>query len=186
MSLPISTDPPVIITARLILRPPIYEDFPSWAAFMADAEAAKFIGGPQITAMAWRGMAHVSGCWTLKGFSMFSVIERETGRWLGRIGPWQPEEWPGPEIGYGLIRDAWGKGYAAEGTAAAIDWALDRLGWNEFIHLINPDNTRSAALAARLGSEKRGAQALPPPWQDETVEVWGQSAEQWRRRKHLG
>ena len=101
-----NNDPPTIETARLILRPPIQSDFVSWSALMADKHAARFIGGPQPASIAWRGMATMAGSWALKEFGMFSVIERETGRWIGRVGPWQPEGWPGPEIGYGLIQDA--------------------------------------------------------------------------------
>ena len=34
---------------------------------------------------------------------MFSVIEKDSGRWIGRIGPWQPEGWPGTEVGWSLV-----------------------------------------------------------------------------------
>ena len=53
-------------------------------------------------------MATMTGAWSLCGFSMFSVTLRESGRWIGRIGPWRPEGWPGTEIGWGLARDTWG------------------------------------------------------------------------------
>ena len=36
---------PVLETERLILRPPIEADLDAWAAFAADAEAARFLGG---------------------------------------------------------------------------------------------------------------------------------------------
>ncbi len=176
-----NSNPPIIQTARLILRPPIQTDFAHWAAFMADEEASRFIGGPQPTSVAWRGMATMAGSWALKGFGMFSVIERGTGRWIGRIGPWQPEGWPGPEIGYGLIRDAWGTGYAFEGATAAIDWALANLGWTEFIHIINLENAASVALATKLGSTNRGPGQMPPPWDKEIINIWGQTANEWRK-----
>jgi len=174
---------PIIETARLILRPPIQHDFASWSAFMADQDASRFIGGPQTPPISWRGMAAMAGSWALKGFGMFSVIECETGRWIGRIGPWQPEGWPGPEIGYGLIRDAWGKGYAYEAVSASIDWALRNLGWSEFIHIIDPENAASIALARRLGSISRGPGRLPPPWDKEVLEIWGQTAEEWQKNQ---
>ena len=119
---------PRIETARLVLRPPRAEDFDEWAAFMADPEAARFIGGPLSRPMAWRGFLTVAGAWAVQGFGMFSVLERDTGTWVGRLGPWMPEGWPGPEVGYGIVRSRWGRGYATEGAAAAIDWALRRAG----------------------------------------------------------
>ena len=172
-----------IETERLLLRPTAAEDFEGWAALMADASSARHIGGPQPRAVAWRGFLAMAGAWTIQGFGMFSVIERSSGRWIGRLGPWQPEGWPGPEVGWGLLRDAWGRGYATEGAAAAIDWAFDVLGWTEVIHTIDPDNVASQAVACRLGSACRGPGRLPEPYQDLAVEVWGQRREDWRRRR---
>ena len=99
-----------IETERLVLRPPQAEDFDGWAANMADAESARFIGGLQPRAVAWRGFLTMVGSWAIQGFGMFSVIEKSSGRWIGRMGPWFPEGWPGREVGWGLARHAWGKG----------------------------------------------------------------------------
>ena len=176
-------DGPVLETERLILRRPQEADLDGWAEFMADAEAAKYIGGVQPRATAWRGMATMAGSWTLKGFGMFSVVEKASGRWVGRLGPWMPEGWPGTEVGWGLHPAAQGKGYGVEGSAAAIDWAFDALGWTQVIHCIHPENTPSEALAQRLGSRLLGPGRLPPPFDHLPINVWGQSREDWRRRR---
>jgi RimJ/RimL family protein N-acetyltransferase len=173
----------IIETERLILRPPIREDFDAYARNMADAEAAHFIGGVQARPVAWRGFLTLAGAWMIQGYSMFSVIEKATGRWIGRLGPWQPEGWPGTEVGWGLAREAWGKGYAYEGAAAAIDWAFEHLGWTDVIHSINTDNAPSLALAKRLGSRFLRHSGLPEPYQDVTVEIWGQTREEWLHRR---
>ncbi len=122
------------------------------------------------------------GAWHAYGFAMFSVIEKDTGRWVGRLGPWMPEGWPGPEVGWGIIRDCWGKGYATEGSEAATDWAFDNLGWTEVIHSIDPANVASQAVARKLGSRNRGPGALPPPFEHARVDIWGQSLDEWRQR----
>jgi RimJ/RimL family protein N-acetyltransferase len=171
-----------IETERLILRPPRMEDFDAYAANMADAEAARFIGGQQVRALAWRGFLASAGAWMIQGFSMFSVIEKASGRWIGRLGPWYPDGWPGPEVGWGLARHAWGKGYAYEGSVAAIDWAFEHLGWSEVIHSIDPTNHASQKLAQRLGSTCRGPGRLPAPYEDSCIDIWGQTREDWRRR----
>ena len=74
-------------------------------------------------AAAWRKFLQMPGAWLIQGFGMFAVIEKASGEWLGNIGPWQPEGWPGTEVGWALRRVAWGKGYADE----AAD-GRDRLG----------------------------------------------------------
>ncbi len=176
MGYPSGTIGPTLETARLILRPPVAEDFEPWVAFGADEEVARFIGGVQPPAMVWRTMCAVAGAWTINGFSMFSVVEKASGRWVGRLGPWMPIGWPGTEVGWALAREAWGKGYAVEGAAAAIDWAFDALGWTEVIHAIDPANTRSANVARKLGSTHLRDAVLPDPL-NVPVQIWGQSRE---------
>jgi RimJ/RimL family protein N-acetyltransferase len=175
-------DGPVIETERLILRPTAPEDFDAWADFMADETAARFLGGPQPRSVAWRGFCTMAGAWRMFGYAMFSVVEKDSGRWIGRLGPWKPEGWPGTEVGWGLAREAWGKGYATEGAAAAIDWAFDKLGWTDVIHCIDPQNGPSQAVARRLGSRNLGVGAMPAPFEAVPIEIWGQSLKDWRSR----
>jgi RimJ/RimL family protein N-acetyltransferase len=176
------SDALVLQTERLILRVPRQADLDGWAELMGDEENSRFIGGPMPRAAAWRSLATVAGSWSLKGFGMFSVVEKSSGRWIGRLGPWQPEGWPGTEVGWGLLRSAWGRGYAREGAEAAIDWAFRRLGWTEVIHTIDPANVASQQLAARLGATNIGAGKLPPPLDHLAVDIWQQTRERWLTR----
>ncbi len=173
---------PTLETARLLLRPPIEADLDGWAELTADSEVMRFIGAPGPRLVAWRSMAAHAGMWALRGYGNFSVIERSTGRWLGRVGPYYPEGWPAAEVGWSLLRDAWGRGYATEAARASIDWVFDALGWTEVAHVIAPDNIASAAVAARLGSVNRGPTQLPPPHEANRVDLWGQGAAEWRGR----
>lgn len=176
---------PTIETERLILRVPCAGDFDGYADLLGDEEACRHIGGHLPRAAAWRKFLQQPGAWLIQGFGMFSVIEKASGEWLGQMGPWQPEGWPGTEVGWAFRRAAWGKGYATESAVAAIDWAFDRLGWTEVIHSINPDNHPSQALARRLGSSNRGPGQLPAPFEDVAIDIWGQTRETWRSR-HAG
>ncbi len=173
----------IIETARLILRPPLAGDFDAWAAYMADEEAARFIGRAQPPSTTWRGIATMAGSWALHGFGMFSVIEKETGQWVGRVGPWRPHGWPGTEVGWGVVRGVWGKGYAREAAVASMDFAVDVLGWTDIIHCIDPANTSSQKLAERLGSANLRTGRMPPPFDADPVDIWGQSAAQWKTNR---
>lgn len=175
---------PTLETERLRLRPTAMADFPRWAELMADPEAARFIGGPQPPEVAWRGFMTMAGAWALTGTAMFSVIEKSSGLWLGRIGPWRPLDWPGTEVGWALHPDAQGRGYGLEAATAALDHAFDVLGWTDVIHCIDPDNAPSRRLAERLGSTNLGPTRLPRPFQDATVDAWGQTRDQWRARRN--
>ncbi|WP_058835153.1 GNAT family N-acetyltransferase [Luteimonas abyssi] len=173
---------PELRTERLLLRVPRMEDFERYAEVIGNPDAARYIGGHQPRAAAWRRFLQMPGAWMVQGFGMFSVIEAASGRWLGQAGPWQPDGWPGAEVGYTFHPDAWGQGYASEAATAAIDWAFDHLGWDEVIHCIDPDNAASQALAHRLGSRRLRRARLPAPFEDDEVEVWGQTRAQWRAR----
>jgi RimJ/RimL family protein N-acetyltransferase len=178
-----ATPEPRLETDRLILRLPTPEDFESWAAFAADEEVMRHLGGVQTRSVAWRGMCSFAGAWMVRGFSMFSLVEKATGRWVGRAGPWQPEGWPGAEVGWGLAREAWGKGYATEAATAALDYVFDELGWDEVIHCIEPANVNSQNVARRLGSTLLRQARMPAPFEHLVVGVWGQDRDQWRARR---
>jgi RimJ/RimL family protein N-acetyltransferase len=169
-------------TPRLFLRLPRAEDLDAWAAMMADEEAARFIGGVMPRSVTWRALMTMIGAWHAQGFAMFSVIEKATGRWVGRVGPWRPEGWPGTEVGWAIARDCWGRGYATEAAAAATTWAFDHLGWSSVIHCIDPANVASQMVARKLGSRNLGPGRMPAPFEEAQVDLWGQSADEWRAR----
>jgi RimJ/RimL family protein N-acetyltransferase len=180
----VSIDSLQLETRRLTLRPPRREDFAAFAAFMGDPETTRFLGGPQPPSAAWRTFMMLGGAWHLQGFSMFSVILKSSGQWIGRVGPWMPMGWPGTEVGWGIISSAWRNGYATEAAVAAIDGAFQTLGWDEVIHLIGPDNVGSQRVARALGSANRGRCHLPAPQEEVVVDAWGQTREMWAKRRN--
>ena len=174
---------PVIETERLFLRHPEERDFEPLAEMMQDEETARFIGGKQEPAITWRAFCSLLGHWQLRGFGFFSVVDKKTDEWLGRVGPWYPHQWPQPEVGWTIKRQAWGKGYAPEAAAACLDHVFDTLKWPSVIHLIHVDNTPSQAVATKLGSSDSGREVEVPGF-GMMVNVWGQTAEEWRARRN--
>lgn len=148
---PSLADTPVLETERLRLRAPVTDDFETFAAFMASDRAAH-VGGPISRAMAWRGFCHITGHWVHRGFGAFVFADKATDAGLGMVGPWFPEGWPEPEIAWS-VWDARveGQGLAYEAAQAARAHAYGVLGWPTAISLIAAANTRSQALARRMG-----------------------------------
>ncbi len=143
---------PRLETERLILRPPSEADLDADNAFFA-SDAAKFVGGPLRRDEVWRVFASLLGHWAVRGYGYWSVDEKDTGTYVGRIGLWFPEGWPEPEVGWTLMTQATGKGYATEAALAARSYAYDVLGWETAISLIDLDNTASKAVAKRMGAQ---------------------------------
>ena len=69
-----------------------------------------------------------------------------------------PDESGMVEIGYGLMSDARGHGYAIEAVRAAFDWATRVHGIRHFRASISPDNERSLNLVRKLGFRQTGDQ----------------------------
>jgi len=174
---------PTLETARLTLRPPCAGDFDAWAAFMADPVAARFVGGAQPPGGAWRSLAMMTGSWVISGFGNFSVIEKATGRWIGRAGPWYPAGWPGPEIGWAFDRSAWGNGYATEAALRCVTFAFEVLGWDRVVHPIDPANAASIAVAQRIGSTLLGPIRLVMSQAVVSADLYGQSRAEWAARE---
>ena len=60
------------------------------------------------------------------------------------------------ELGYALARSAWGRGYASEALAPLVAYAFDALHLNRLDAVVDPRNTASAKVLARLGFMHEG------------------------------
>ncbi len=115
--------------------------------------------------------------WDRHGFGFYAVESRAgdtAGQFIGFVGVAYPMFLPGlaerPELGWRLARTAWGQGLATEAATAARDDAFDRLGLEELISSIHPENARSRRLAAKLGMSLE--QQVYNPVLDRQVDVW--------------
>jgi RimJ/RimL family protein N-acetyltransferase len=144
------------LSERLVYRMFEQSDMDDYASMCGDDEVMRYLGDgfPLSRVEAWRNMALVLGHWSLRGFGLWAVEERSTGRLAGRVGCWQPEGWPGLEVGWTLCREFWGRGYATEAGRTALEYAFSRLRQSRVISLIHPANGRSIAVALRLGMRR--------------------------------
>jgi len=167
----------IMETERLILRKIDPErDFDAWAKSMADSDTVRYLGTkPMNRAEAWRSMAMAMGHWAIRGYGFFSLQHKQTGAWVGRVGPWYPEGWPEPEIGWTISPDHLRQGYATEAAIASIAYAFNTLGWPRIIHVILEGNEASVAVAKKLGSKLIRTQQGLPGVTVEKVMIYGQA-----------
>ena len=150
---------PTLETERLRLRAFREDDLDAFAAIYADAEVMRFIGDGKVADRdgTWRVMSLLLGHWQLRGYGIWAAEEKETGALVGRIGLWNPEGWPGLEVGWLLARSHWGRGLATEGGRRSLAWAFDELGADHVISLIRPENAASIRVAEKLGERREAA-----------------------------
>jgi RimJ/RimL family protein N-acetyltransferase len=152
---PLGDHIPVLETERLRLRAPDLTDFEHWAAFFASPRSA-MERGPMGRRDAWRTWAGDAAGWVLRGYGPWGVEERENGRYLGEVGIYQPDSYPEAELGWFVVPEAEGKGIAFEAANRVLDWARESTSWTRLVNYIDPSNTRSIALALRLGGKRDG------------------------------
>jgi RimJ/RimL family protein N-acetyltransferase len=154
--------PVELSTDRLLLRQFRQADLDAFAAIQADPDAARHIGDGRTNDRdtSWRLIAMFLGHWTLRGHGQYAVEQRSTGTFVGRVGLWAPEGWPGLEIGWLIDPASWGRGYATEAARAVAATTFSELGRDRLISLIRPANAASIRVATKLGSIRTETIAL--------------------------
>jgi len=115
------------------------------------------IGDPAPAPATWRRLLAYRGHWLLLGFGYWAVEEKSTGRFIGELGfaefkrDIQPSIEGIPELGWALIPDAHGKGYATEALRAVVAWGDNHFGSAQTVCIIYSDNVASFRVAEKLG-----------------------------------
>lgn len=158
-----NTGAPLIETERLRLRAHTLADFESTLPMWNDPIVTRFIGGRPYTAEeVWQRLMRYAGSWTLLGHGFWAIEEKASGRMVGEIGvlralrdmdpPFADHE---PELGWALLPEAHGKGYASEALQATLDWEASELNAPCLTAVIDPDNAPSIKLAEKFGFTER-------------------------------
>lgn len=174
---------PQLQTERLLLRGFTQEDFEDYARLHADPEVMRYISGNPVSRTdAWRGLAVMIGHWALRGYGMWGVERKSDGVFVGRVGLWNPEGWPGLEVGWTLGREFWGQGYATEAARAATDFAFITQDISRLLSVIDVDNLPSQHVAERLGETRGEQRVIEFAGKKFTADIWSISREDWARR----
>ncbi|MEU8764570.1 GNAT family N-acetyltransferase [Streptomyces sp. NPDC048659] len=143
-----------IRTARLVLRPSEARDRPGFVELFSSPEVGARIGGARPRAEVEAAMPEVPA--RRPG----ALVAELDGEMIGLVtlearDPTRPDqvrpEAGGSELGYLFLPGAWGRGYAAEACAAALDrFAAARPG-ERVVLCTRVDNAPALRLAQKLG-----------------------------------
>jgi ribosomal-protein-alanine N-acetyltransferase len=139
-----------------VLRPPAPDDLPVWHAIYLDAEEVWY-GAPRSSLdenreKLTRQIAHFEQ----HGFGMCAVDLAASGETIGAAGLQHLEGGPEVEVGYRLLKERWGQGYATESARASIDFGFDEVGLERIVAVALETNIASRRVLEKCGLREVG------------------------------
>jgi RimJ/RimL family protein N-acetyltransferase len=144
-------------TDRLLLRRFTPDDVDLLVELDSDPQVMHYITGGQTTSRQEISddvlPAFLDHYRRSEGFGFWAALERSTGRFVGwfHLRPANKDDPDDVELGYRLRRDAWGCGYATEGSRALIAKAFTEYG----IRRVHAE-TMAVHVASRRVMERSG------------------------------
>ncbi len=146
--------PEQLQTERLLLRQFQESDWRDLYEYYSDRAATRYTFGRDLNeGDTWRIMCGMIGHWQVRGYGPYAVEEKAGGKVLGTVGFWYPNDWPEPEIKWGLAAHAWGRGFASEAARAVLMMGREFMPEITPISMISPQNEASIRLALAVGAK---------------------------------
>lgn len=149
----------MIETERLILRAWREQDRDDLARMCADPDVMVDYPQPQTRAESDARFERYRETFDKLGFCRWAVERHSDGKFLGYTGintTFSPDHplAPDVEIGWRLIREAWGFGYASEAARASLRDGFTRCKLPRIYSFTTPENLRSQAVMRRIGLDR--------------------------------
>jgi RimJ/RimL family protein N-acetyltransferase len=144
---------PWLLTLRLALREFVPEDFDDLYRLDGDARVMKYITGKAATfAQTQAAIRRITRYYRMyPDLGAWYATRRDTGRFIGWFSLKYAGRSPDVEIGYRLLPEAWGQGFATEGATAMHDYGFDDLGLHRIIGVTDPGNRASQRVLVKAG-----------------------------------
>lgn len=145
--------PTVLDTRRLVLRPFEAADGDALYTLYGDpAVMAIRKIGTQSRGQSDQQLAAICDNWARRGFGLWAVHDRATGRFIGECGLREHRPDGGDiELSYGLVPAAWGRGFATESAIAVVDIGFQSIGLERILGIAAASNAASKHILHRLG-----------------------------------
>jgi RimJ/RimL family protein N-acetyltransferase len=144
---------PEIRTERLLLRGFRDADREPFAAINASPVVMEHFPAPLDRDGSDAFVDRIDACWSERGWGLWAVEVPDVSSFVGYVGLWPAIYLDGPpvEVGWRLDDRVWGRGYAPEAAAAALEFAFDRLGLAEVVSFTVPQNRSSWRVMEKIG-----------------------------------
>ena len=144
-------------TERLVLRRFTADDVDNLVELDGDPDVMRYLNGGKPTPreeIEQETLPWFMGYYTRsEGYGFWVAIEKDTGAFLGwfHFRPYDGSPADEPELGYRLRKEAWGKGYATEGSRALVQKGFLELGVRRVVAFTYGENTASRRVMEKAG-----------------------------------
>lgn len=141
-------------TTRLSLRLLTLADADLMLAIWNDPAFVRYVGDRGIRTIDQARATMSQGALQLYadyGYGPYRVALATDDTEVGICGLFRREGYDDPDIGYSILPDYWGRGYAYEAASAVLEYARTALKLPRILAFIAADNRASIALAEKLG-----------------------------------
>src|SRR5262245_29361575 len=169
-------DPVIVLeTARLRLRWFGPADADALLLLLNDPDWLRHIGDRGVRtrddALQFIAGRLVDGYWR-QGFGLWAVERRDDGAFAGMCGLVCRDGLPDLDLGYALLPNQRGHGFAREAGAACLAFAARALGEHRVLAIVSLGNDRSRATLAALGMQPAGEVTLPGSERPTMLYAW--------------
>jgi len=150
---------PWLETVRLQMREFVPADYDDLWRLGRDPRVMRYLGDgkPMTREATARQLLRIMGYGKLyPDFGIWHTSRRDTGKFIGWFSLKYAGKSPDVEVGYWLLPDAWGHGFATEGAQAMVDYGFDDLGLHKIIGVTHRGNKASQHVLMKAGLEDVG------------------------------
>lgn len=143
-------------TERLLMRPFTADDLEKLIELRSDEEVIKYLGGRTLQnpeSLATRLQFYID-CYEKYGFGMSAMIWKETGEMFGWSGLQPLDGTDEIEVGYGMIKEFWGKGIGLEAAQAWLEFGFKEKNLERIVAVAAPENTGSWRIMEKCGMKR--------------------------------
>lgn len=162
--------PNEIFTERLILRSWRESDEAPFAAMNANPKVMEFFPSLLNAQESRVVFDRIQSHFAANGFGFWVVEIQGISNFAGFLGLARPRYeasfTPCVEVGWRLLPEFWGRGYATEGALASLDYGFQRLGLNEIVSMTATSNIRSMRVMERIGMTRDRSEDFDHPLVD--------------------
>ena len=148
-------------SGRLGFRNWTVTDLASFIGLNADSRVMEYFPSTLEPSESKALMTRLQNQFSEKGYTYFAVEVKEFGKWIGFIGlsyqVYAAPFTPAVDIGWRLLPEAWGKGYASEGARRCLDYAFDTLSLDQVVSVCPRSNKNSERVMQRIGMQRKDA-----------------------------